>query len=679
MMRSRLAIFVSFLTAAGVLAGSAAVVGAAGPGGDDRLAEARKFVEKSDRYLHHSKLKRGMQGYGLTVMAGTKRERFKARVISVVTKWGPHQDVILARLSGLNLEHSGIIAGMSGSPVYFKDPADGKDKLVGAVAYGWSGQKDPLCGIQPITQMLASGRTFAHLQPITPSGPGDKSKPVGGKSAKRGPDRKVEAKSADSAAAGLAGGALPNGLDVDSFVANVLSPEKADFAALVTPKRTAEPVATSMVPLVTPLMMSGFSQKSLAAAAGRLEPLGLMPVASGGINADLDKSYRTTKLVPGGGIAVPIVSGDAAIAAVGTVTDVYKGRVMAFGHSFQAEGATDLPIAPAYIHTVVPGLMRSFKMGASLKVQGRLHSDEAVGISGQIGPKPRMVPMTLTIHRKDIARKEVYHYEICNHRSMTALGVSMVLGRAVEGWHAMPEQHTIRYRVAVDFGRLGKYEASNLSADLGARAVGSDVLRPITAMLSNPFGVRIVPNRIDVAITVEPRSMAAQLLEFKLNASTYRPGDTVTGVVTVRPVRKAPRPVAVKFRLPDDLPDGSYTLTVCDAISAMQAEQAENPHRFAPRTTEQLFEAVQRVVSNRSDRLYLRLPLPGRVGVAIEQAEMPDLPASKVQILAQAGIRDARAFKRCEVQTNRTPLLISGSATATFGVEREPEGTILRK
>ena len=123
---------------------------------DVRLAEARRLVEKSDRYLSHTKLQRGMEGYGLTVMAGTEVVKFHARVVSVVTKWGPHQDVILAMLSGLDLEHSGIIAGMSGSPVYFKDPADDKYKLVGAVAYGWRGQKDPLCGIQPVTQMLVA-------------------------------------------------------------------------------------------------------------------------------------------------------------------------------------------------------------------------------------------------------------------------------------------------------------------------------------------------------------------------------------------------------------------------------------------------------------------------------------------------------------------------------------------
>ncbi len=61
----------------------------------------------------------------------------------------PGRDMILCRLSGLDLEHTGIIAGMSGSPIY----VDGK--LIGAVAYAWSYGKDPIAGVTPFSQMLS--------------------------------------------------------------------------------------------------------------------------------------------------------------------------------------------------------------------------------------------------------------------------------------------------------------------------------------------------------------------------------------------------------------------------------------------------------------------------------------------------------------------------------------------
>ena len=155
-------------------------------------------------------------------------------------------------------------------PVYFKDPADGKDKLVGAVAYGWSGQKDPLCGIQPITQMLASGNTFSHMAPKAGAKP--------------------EPEATSGGAVKTVGGAVMIGGDVDGYLAAVLDPNKADFGLLCMPRRPyAQRPAPSLVPLTTPLMVSGISEKGLAEATRRLGPFGIMPVMSGGINADVDK------------------------------------------------------------------------------------------------------------------------------------------------------------------------------------------------------------------------------------------------------------------------------------------------------------------------------------------------------------------------------------------------------
>lgn len=98
--------------------------------------------------LAPSELRPGMKGHGLSVFFGTKIERFEAEVIDVMPGVWPRSDMILCRLSGQGLEESGIVAGMSGSPVYI----DGK--LVGAVAYGWEFAKEPIAGITPIGPML---------------------------------------------------------------------------------------------------------------------------------------------------------------------------------------------------------------------------------------------------------------------------------------------------------------------------------------------------------------------------------------------------------------------------------------------------------------------------------------------------------------------------------------------
>ena len=106
------------------------------------------------RYLSPDELRPGMKGVGRTVMSGTQIDTFELEVISVMhNAYYAKQDMVLIRCSGLNLEHSGIIGGMSGSPCYIRDES-GKERLFGAVAFGWTFNKDPICGVQPITQMM---------------------------------------------------------------------------------------------------------------------------------------------------------------------------------------------------------------------------------------------------------------------------------------------------------------------------------------------------------------------------------------------------------------------------------------------------------------------------------------------------------------------------------------------
>src|ERR1700694_983122 len=102
---------------------------------------------KPGSYWQVDDIRAGMHGYGRTVMKGTKVETFDAEVLGVLKNTSPGRDMVLCRLSGLNLDKTGIIAGMSGSPVYIQG------KLVGAVAYAWAFGKEPIAGITPFSQM----------------------------------------------------------------------------------------------------------------------------------------------------------------------------------------------------------------------------------------------------------------------------------------------------------------------------------------------------------------------------------------------------------------------------------------------------------------------------------------------------------------------------------------------
>jgi hypothetical protein len=98
-------------------------------------------------YWDVKQIRPGMKGVGRTVMVGTKLEEFGAEVLGVIRDVSPGRDMVLCRLTGCNLEHAGIIQGMSGSPIYI----DGK--LLGAVAFAWEFAKDPIAGVTPFSQM----------------------------------------------------------------------------------------------------------------------------------------------------------------------------------------------------------------------------------------------------------------------------------------------------------------------------------------------------------------------------------------------------------------------------------------------------------------------------------------------------------------------------------------------
>src|SRR5437763_4970240 len=103
----------------------------------------------------------GMAGIGRTVFDGTRVEEFKVNIIGVLENViGPHRNLILARLEGGPLAHTGVIAGMSGSPVY----VDGK--LIGAVSYALgSFSKEPIAGITPIGEMTDAASLNAARPP----------------------------------------------------------------------------------------------------------------------------------------------------------------------------------------------------------------------------------------------------------------------------------------------------------------------------------------------------------------------------------------------------------------------------------------------------------------------------------------------------------------------------------
>src|SRR5215216_3652346 len=111
-------------------------------------------------------LRPGMKGTARTVFSGSETEEFGVEILGVLPGFpGPRQSAIIARLSGSNVDKTGVFAGMSGSPVYI----DGK--IVGAIAFSFPFTKEPIAGITPIKQMIELFNKGSENERVKPKEP----------------------------------------------------------------------------------------------------------------------------------------------------------------------------------------------------------------------------------------------------------------------------------------------------------------------------------------------------------------------------------------------------------------------------------------------------------------------------------------------------------------------------
>ncbi len=607
------------------------------------------------RYMAVDEIRPGMKGYGLTVMSGTKIERFNVEVISVMTNaWYARQDIILVRCSGLNLEHSGIIGGMSGSPCFLVDDA-GRERMIGAIAYGWPFNKDPVGGVQPIMQMLD---VAAHRAP-------------GGASANA-------STGAPGGAAAEAAAIPAKGIPIGELIArnwrtplpegSRLSIFNDDIAAAAANRHdSAGPANDTIRPLTIPVMMSGLSPRTMELLGPEFERRGLLPVASGGAGAGVDADQ--VKLEPGSVICVSMMLGDLHMEALGTCTEVIGDKVLGFGHQFFADGAVQLPVATGMINTVISSVQRSNKMGAVLRNVGTLYGDETTAIFGMRGEPPAMIPMEIKV--RDIRGEQVFHFQGVQEETFTALIAATAVSESALSHSVPPREHTIRYTIDLEFDKLGAFRTTNTVSQDRMSSPISDTMIPIGTLMAAPFGeARLTSLKAD--ITIEEGARLASMEKAFLPRSVYKPGETVRARVRWFHYRsETPYSEATyDFKLPDDLPDGDYPISIGSAAGHLKALQAEKPYLFAARNLPQALEAFNRLGACAENKVYMRLRLPEK-GLAVNRMEMPELPSYRARIYASAGRSIIHPMTEALVVEHPVDFVVRGEQILPIKVRRE--------
>ena len=609
------------------------------------------------RYMAPNEIQRGMKGYGRTVMAGTEIETFQLEVISVLKNaFEPRQDVILVRCSGLNLEQSGIAHGMSGSPCYIRDGA-GRERMIGAVAFGWSFSKEPICGVQPITQML--GIPDARKPENRPKPPVPGSQPADGAGS---------APSQGYPLGELMARAHPEPIDSRSR----LSAFNEDIIRAVKPTRPSPPGPRGLEPLPIPIMVSGASGRARQWMQERFDHLGLAFVASGAAGAADKAAGENVKLEPGSVLAVQLMTGDMNMEGIGTCTEVVGDKVLGFGHQMFAAGYTELPLATGMIHTLFPSVLSSFKIGASLKTVGTLWGDEKTGVFGIRGATPAMADLKVTV--KDAFRgRQVFKYQMARDPSFGAMLLASGAAAAIYCHNELPPDHALKYRVRIDFENAGTYETSNFTSAIGVYGLAEDLLFPAMMMYDTPFGDAKISSAV-VDAEIEPVTRSADIDRLRLAKLTCKPGETMAVGIRWHHLRSEPAYTEATYDLtiPSDLPDGEYTLTVGSAGMNLVALRTEKPHRFRVESLRDIVETLNLATSFPQNRLYMRLEMP-EGGLAVGRQELPDLPSYRRKILLDSMRNDVGEFIDALVVTHDTDFVVNGRQSVTLKVSRKTE------
>ncbi len=536
-------------------------------------------------------LRPGMKGTARTVFSGSGTEEFGVEVLGILPGFpGPRQSAIIARLSGGNVEKTGVFAGMSGSPVYI----DGK--IVGAIAFSFPFSKEPIAGITPIKQMIdLFGKGSENLKPKEPR--------VVSFSQLAGTDWK------------------PN-----------LPKPAVSSVSLFTPVAAGSPLlpllGQQMTPIATPLVFSGISQESLSAFAPQLVASGLLPVSGVGGAAAITplSEVNENTFPPGSSISVQLVRGDYSLAAAGTVTLRDGDRIYAFGHPFLSLGASDMPMTEASVVTVISNLNNSFKLAVPGRMVGAISQDRASGIFGLLRQAPRMIPVKVSLHTSR-DRTETYSYEIANDSFLTPLLLNITLFNTITSSERALGDSTISVKGEIKVkGQESIQVDRRFSANNSAILAAGSIAAPVSTLLTSGFDdVQLDGITLDIAST--ETKYAGTLERITLDRTEVRRGENIEVQAYVRTESGKQFVQRIPVKIPEDAALGQLLVFVGDGGALQEGSPAKS---FVPQDLSQLVKAINTV--KKSDRLYVKLfrITPGAV---IGTSELPSLPPSMVATL----------------------------------------------
>jgi len=562
------------------------------------------------------KITAGMHGVAYTVFQGTTPEAMDVEVLGVLKNAnGPKGDIILVRLGGEKAKYTGVVAGMSGSPVYFEG------KLAGAVAFRIGEfSKEPIAGVTPISEMLE----ISALDTTPTSVP-------------------VQTKSLPTLSSKTSGPGVSS-VPVQSF-------------------------SNYLKPIETPLVFSGFSEDAVQKFAPQFASQGIVPVMGVGSASSVK---QPEPLVPGSAVSAVLVSGDMNIAATCTVTYIDPSHLLACGHPLMQFGMVDLPMTKAQVLATLPSPLNAFKIVNATETVGSFVQDRHNGILGEFGKKAEMIPVTLTIHGGTAPK--VFHFQVLNNARLSPVAISTTVYNALHGVNEYGDETTYAMKGAISVGGFPEVKLEDMfsaspdglqpAAMMAASSIGGSFGR----IYDNPYSTPDIRGlQLDFEVTNDRRS--ARLESARTDVSEARPGDEVTIEILLRPYRGDAIIEHVPVRIPTSASKGS-TMRILVSDGDMLDRLRRNPSG-----SQRLDLASTIGVLNKqhvNNRVYVSV-LDQDPEAMVADKVMPTLPLSVMNVMdGMRGTQDMTVLGESSVsETSTKPLdyVVSGAQLLSITIK----------
>jgi len=561
----------------------------------------------------------GMQGVAYTVFQGVKPEPMDFEVLGVLRNVnGPRGNIILIRLHGPKVEYTGVVAGMSGSPVYI----DGK--LAGALAFRIGEfSKEPIAGVTPIADMLE-----INALDKSPAEEASSVKPV------------VTTDAGKTAAPG----------DATSFSGSVQN------------------LANYLKPIDTPLVFSGFSEEAVRQFAPQFASAGIVPVMGAG---SVSEENQPEPLEAGSAVSAVLVRGDMDIAATCTVTYIDPQRLLACGHPLLQFGSVDLPMNKAQVLATLPSPLNAFKIVNTTERAGVFVQDRHTGILGVLGKQPEMIPVTLTIHGGGNTKE--FHYEVLNNPRLSPVAIMATVFNALHGVNEYGEEITYRLNASINVKGFPEVGLRNMftpgeNGQPAAMAAALSLGERFGRIYDNPYSAPAVNSvKLDFDLVRERRW--ARLESARTDVTEARPGDQIIVETVLAPYRgeRVVRQIAVK--IPTSASKGNLRILVSDG------ETLDRVNRTNPAFGRKLDLASTIALLNKehaNNRLYVSL-LEADPEARVADKVMPTLPISVMNVMdGMRGNQEMIVSAESNVDETATPSLdyvVSGAQLLTVTIK----------